>query len=112
MNEVLKCGYCGGNADHKHGTGHACGDCCAMHGGFTHYPELKTEYKWVGDMFKSRVALMDENQQLRVLLREAWHVLIISPSCQKGQMDRCCCEKCIKARINAFFNPVPEAVVV
>lgn len=29
---VKECMYCGGSPDHKHGQGHACGDCCGAHG--------------------------------------------------------------------------------
>jgi hypothetical protein len=54
-----RCGYCGGEPDHKHGIGHACGDCCAMHGGLT-MPGLKHEYKWVSELFKKHVETLSE----------------------------------------------------
>lgn len=61
-----RCGYCGGAPDHKHGTGHACGDCCAMHGFLTHDPELKDAYKWVAECFNKHVDTLNELETLQV----------------------------------------------
>lgn len=69
--ELTRCGYCGGKPDHKHGTGHACGDCCSMHGMLT-FPEVEEGlHKWVGEMFRSRVVMMSENQRMRELLQRS-----------------------------------------
>src|SRR5579859_1258266 len=60
-----RCGYCGGDPDHKHGTGHACGDCCAMHGYLTSDPDLKDTYEWISDLFRKHVDTLNELETLK-----------------------------------------------
>ena len=54
-----RCWYCDqlGVVDHKHGTGHSCGDCCATHGGLTKDMEV---YNWVKDCIAAKNAHIAE----------------------------------------------------
>ena len=54
-----RCWYCDqlGVVDHKHGTGHSCGDCCATHGGLTKDMEV---YNWVKDCIAAKNARIAE----------------------------------------------------
>ena len=64
MADVMKCFYCDGeHVDHRHGAGHACGDCCAMHGAFS---DDDVAYKWIQDCLTAknkRIALAEQHAE-------------------------------------------------
>lgn len=68
---VKECMYCGGSPDHKHGQGHACGDCCGSHGAMSTDTE---DYNFVERMrvcsFNRLVSLLETRAALDAATKE------------------------------------------